>query len=83
LAAMILILPVILFLPLAWLAGVELTLGMNLIKPSLLFIGGILAWQLVKRVNLRLPSALFQLEQSLVTVIAGFVVIYTLVWFTG
>ena len=83
LAAMILILPVILFLPLAWLAGVEITLGMNLIKPSLLFIGGILAWQLVKRVNLRLSNAPFQLEQSIVIIIAGFVAIYTLVWFTG
>ena len=83
LAAMILVLPIIFFLPLAWLAGVEITLGMNLIKPSLIFIGGVMAWQLVKRINLRLSSAPFQLEQSIVIIIAGFTAIYALVWFTG
>ena len=83
LAAMILIVPIILFLPLARLAGVEITLGMNLIKPSLIFVGGVLAWQLVKRINLRLSSAPFQLEQSIVIILAGFTAIYTLVWFTG
>ncbi len=83
LAAMILVLPIIFFLPLAWLVGVEITLGSNLIKPSLIFVGGVMAWQLVKRSNLRLSSAPFQLEQSIVTIVVGFICIYALVWFGG
>ncbi|MCI2426308.1 hypothetical protein LM597_02700 [Candidatus Acetothermia bacterium] len=81
LSFVLLLLPIIFFVPLVRMTGIEIDLGINLIKPSMILISGILLWHLVlkERITGTLPKGILQLEWAIITLVAGFSIIYLII----
>ncbi len=81
LSFVVLLLPILFFFPLVRLTGIEIDLGVNLIKPSMILISGILLWRLVikERITGTLPKGILQLDWAIISLVAGFSIIYLLI----
>ncbi|HBR10177.1 hypothetical protein LR021_02335 [Candidatus Bipolaricaulota bacterium] len=81
LSFVVLLLPILFFFPLVRLAGIEINLGDNLIKPSMILISGILLWHLVikERITGTLPKGILKLDWAIISLVAGFSIIYLLI----